>query len=67
MPSHATIPDWSPTVQINIKHLIDDVQGSASAYEQSEYAVQHISVQMPRWSINLTDCFIRCLWTGMSC
>jgi hypothetical protein len=47
MPSHSTIPDWSPTVQINIKHLIDDVQGSASAYERSEYAVQHISVQMP--------------------
>ena len=26
MPSHSTIPDWSPTVQVNIKHLIDDVQ-----------------------------------------
>src|SRR5262252_2497167 len=47
MPSHSTIPDWSPTVPINITHLIDDVQGSASAYERSEYAVQHISVQMP--------------------
>jgi len=67
MPSHSTIPDWSPTVQINIKHLIDDVQCSASAYERSEYAVQHISVQMPPLSINLTVCFIRCLWTGMSC
>ena len=26
MPSHSTIPDWSPTVQVNIKNLIDDVQ-----------------------------------------
>src|SRR2546425_12892733 len=26
MPSHYTIPDWSPTVQVNIKNLIDDVQ-----------------------------------------
>ena len=26
MPSHSTIPDWSPTVQINITNLIDDVQ-----------------------------------------
>ena len=26
MPFHSTIPDWSPTVQVNIKHLIDDVQ-----------------------------------------
>ena len=26
MPSHAMIPDWSPTVQVNIKKLIDDVQ-----------------------------------------
>ena len=26
MPSHSTIPDRSPTVQVNIKHLIDDVQ-----------------------------------------
>jgi hypothetical protein len=47
MPSHSMIPDWSPIVQITIKHLIDDVQCSASAYERSEYAVQHISVQMP--------------------
>jgi len=26
MLSHSTSPDWSPTVQVNIKHLIDDVQ-----------------------------------------
>jgi transposase-like protein len=26
MPSHSTTPDWSPTVQINITNLIDDVQ-----------------------------------------
>src|SRR6266705_2926501 len=26
MPSHSTIPDRSPTVQVNIKNLIDDVQ-----------------------------------------
>jgi transposase-like protein len=26
MPSHSTIPDWRPTVQVSIKHLIDDVQ-----------------------------------------
>src|SRR6266849_9172404 len=26
MPSHSTLPDWSPTVQVNIKNLIDDVQ-----------------------------------------
>ena len=26
MLSHATIPHWSPTVQVNIKRLIDDVQ-----------------------------------------
>src|SRR5262252_3381736 len=26
MPSHATTPDWSPTVQVNITNLIDDVQ-----------------------------------------
>src|SRR5262249_39918704 len=26
MPSHSTTPDWSPTVQVNIKRLIDDVQ-----------------------------------------
>ncbi len=26
MPSHFPIPDRSPTVQINIKNLIDDVQ-----------------------------------------
>src|SRR5262245_1439237 len=26
MRSHSTISDWSPTVQVNIKRLIDDVQ-----------------------------------------
>src|SRR2546425_11388932 len=26
MPSHSTTPDWSPTVQITITNLIDDVQ-----------------------------------------
>src|SRR5262245_24280884 len=26
MPSNSTIPDWSPTVQINITNLIDDIQ-----------------------------------------
>jgi transposase-like protein len=26
MPSHSTTPDWSPTVQVNIKNLIDDAQ-----------------------------------------
>jgi transposase-like protein len=26
MPSHATIPHRSPTVQVNIKNLVDDVQ-----------------------------------------
>ena len=26
MPSHSVIPDGSPIVQINIKHLIDDVE-----------------------------------------
>jgi mRNA interferase HigB len=28
MPSPSTTPDWSPTVQVNIKHLIDDAQCS---------------------------------------
>ena len=26
MPSHSTISDWSPTVQVNITNLIDNVQ-----------------------------------------
>src|SRR5262245_39255400 len=26
MSSHSTTPDWSPTVQVNIKNLIDDAQ-----------------------------------------
>src|SRR2546428_11556184 len=26
MPSHSPLPDWRPTVQANIKNLIDDVQ-----------------------------------------
>jgi hypothetical protein len=26
MPSHSTIPEWSPTVQVNITPLIDDMQ-----------------------------------------
>jgi hypothetical protein len=26
MPSHVPTPDRSPTVQVNIKHLIDEVQ-----------------------------------------
>src|SRR5262245_32931845 len=27
MPSHSTTPDWSPTVQVNITHLMEDAQG----------------------------------------
>src|SRR5262245_8097453 len=33
MPSHSTTPDWSPTVQSNITHLIDDVQCYQSVRE----------------------------------
>jgi transposase-like protein len=33
MPSHSTTPDWSPTVQINITNLIDDVRCYQSVRE----------------------------------
>ena len=33
MPSHSTTPAWSPTVQINLTNLIDDVQGYQTVRE----------------------------------
>jgi len=33
MPSHSTIPDWSPTVQVNINPLTDDAQCSQTVRE----------------------------------
>jgi hypothetical protein len=39
MPSHVPISDRSPTVQVNIPHLIDDVQCRSISRSESVHQV----------------------------